>query len=543
MTLISKINPKEWKFVTLISLLTLTITIIPLLIGYLMQNDNYRFVGFLSPHEDLNSYLTWMKQAEKGYFLFEIKYTTEEQPRNIFRPYFLFGGLISRYLNIPLVIVYQIMRIISGLILLFTSYIFLAYFIKDILKRKIIFILICFSSGFGYIFATLYHFFGFRLPEIFMVPCDQVHPQAVTFWGIDWFGHTELAIAIMLIIFILFFASYYKISILILLTGLLILILNYIHLFRIFTIVINLGIYSLYLIYRDRMIRNKVIFNYLVLLLFSLIAGFLNLILLIKNPVSKLFIYQVSFYNIFGYLLGMGLVAIVAMFAIVKAIKEHKQEFYFLIIWVISTLILLQSKLPFRMRLVEGLHIALSILCGLGLFWILEKWGWFKEGILNKKGKIFIFFFILFTIPSNLMHFIGDIRTATQIEYPYFLSKDLEDVFNWMDKNLPINGTVLASREIGSFIPARTGLKTYIGHVAETVNKHKKLNLFKQFMSKSTEDQSRIDLLTKNRIDYFLYTDFERKIGDFNPDEAKFLKEIYRSDSVVLYKVELIESK
>ena len=71
MGLINRVNPKEWYFVFLLSITVVTITVIPLVVGYLMQNENYRFVGFVSPHEDVNSYLSWMKQAKEGHILFE----------------------------------------------------------------------------------------------------------------------------------------------------------------------------------------------------------------------------------------------------------------------------------------------------------------------------------------------------------------------------------------------------------------------------------------------------------------------------------------
>jgi len=541
MDFLSKVSQKEWRFVFLLSLALVTVTVLPLVVGYLMQNENYRFVGFVNPHEDMNSYFSWMKQAEKGYIFFEEKFTTEKDwLRNVFLPYFLIEGLLSRYSGIPIVIIHQITRVICAMLLLLTSYIFCAYFIEDVLKRRVAFLLICFSSGFGFYFSCLYHFFRFKLPPIFMVPCDQVHPGAITFWGIDWFAHAELSITIMLWVFLLMIESYRKKQlVLVVYAGLLTVMSIFIHPIRIVSIFFVLGLYSLYLGYKDKKIRARVILNYLVLSLISLAGIIPMLITVIKNPTTQVYFIHAILYNILGYLLGLGLVGFVAIWAIFKIIQEHREEYYFLVAWAVGTLVLFHLPIGFRMRLVEGLHIDLSILCALGLFWLAERWGWFKTGVLKKAGIVFITLFIIVSSPSNLMHIIVDFRTATQVKYPYFLSKDLENVFVWMDKHLPEDGIVLASREVGNFIPGRTGLKTYIGHVGETRYKRRKLQELNRFMSRETDDQFRLSLLKNNEIDYLFISDFERKLGDFNPDTAKFLKKIYRSGSVILYRVNL----
>jgi hypothetical protein len=186
------------------------------------------------------------------------------------------------------------------------------------------------------------------------------------------------------------------------------------------------------------------------------------------------------------------------------------------------------------MRMVEGFHIALSILSAIGLFWLVGKWGWSKNGLLSKSGKVFIALFVIASSSSNLMHFIVDIRTATQIKYPYFLSRDLENVYSWMDKHLSHDKIALASREVGSFIPSRAGLNTHLGH-PDTLYKTRKQYELKQFMDVNISDEFRIELLKGYNLSYFIFSDFERKLGDFNPDKASYLKEIYRSGSVTLY--------
>jgi hypothetical protein len=486
-----------------------------------------------------------MKQAQEGNFFFEEKFTTEPQPRNLYFPYLWCAGVLGQSLHISLPVLHQITRVLFGMALLVTSYVFIAYFVEGPIRRRVAFLLVCFSAGFGFFFASLYHFSGLKLPRLPMpwaaTPCDQVHPQSITFWGIDWHTYAELSIAMMLLVFLWMLESYRRDrAILAVYAGFFTFLLALLHPYRVATVLFVLGLHSLLILLKDKQLRRVVIKNFFVLTLFSIFGMVFPVLQMEQNPVMRgWYPTQPMNTGAIGYLLGFGLLTIAACFVMAKIVKERMDEYYFLVIWAIGTAILFLSPLKIKMRIVEGLHITLCILTTIGLFWFCERKGWYAIGRLKRPGIVFIALFLLASLPSNIMHIIVDTRTARTIEYPYFLTRDIENVFQWMDEHLSKHEAVLASREMGSFIPARAGLKTYAGHWSETFDKRRKLNEVKQFMSSDTSDRFRIELLRKNKIDYLLMSDFERKLGSFDPTRAAYLKEIYRSGTVVLYQADL----
>ncbi|MCX7661443.1 MAG: hypothetical protein N2Z79_02010 [Candidatus Omnitrophica bacterium] len=138
------------------------------------------------------------------------------------------------------------------------------------------------------------------------------------------------------------------------------------------------------------------------------------------------------------------------------------------------------------------------------------------------------------------MIFKSDLSKATDKKYPYFLPFSLEKIFLWMDKNLSLEKIVLASEKTGSYIPTRTGLRTYIGYYS-TLNRETKKRYFEYFMNENVSDLYRKKFLKLNKINYFLFGDFEREIGGFNPENKDYLKKMYSWGSILLYKVEINE--
>jgi len=531
---------KELLFPISLSLLIVTLTILPIIYGYLRSNEDYKFIGLLSDPTDANTYLAWMKQAQEGNILFEEKFSTEKQPKNIFILYFLSGGFISRILKIPLPIVYQIMRMISAFTLLMVVYLFIAFFLETKLGRRITFLLICSSAGFGGYFASLYHFFGFKLPPRW-IPLDQNMPELVTFWIITGYGHLSLALSFMLIIFLFMLFSIEKNKkIFSIFAGFLCFILALFHPYDIITIFIVLGFYFLFLLITKKYPLKTLILNYVLMLLISSPAVAYLYYILLTNPVIKGWskIAYPPFSCPIGYIFAFGFIFFMAILGIFEIIKKRKDRFYFLIFWIVVISIFIYYPFLFIQRHAStGIHIPFCILAIVGFLRLCEQFNWFDGKVLKRKGIFLFSIFLLLTTPTNLMHLVVDFRNAHIRKFPYFLDKELVEAFIWLDKNISSDSIVLASRKVSNFIPAYTGSKVYIGHYAETIEHHKKEKIFEKFMQVDTQDSFRIEFLDKNGIKYFFFSDFEKSIGGFNPDTVFYLSEIYKNDKIKIYKV------
>jgi hypothetical protein len=542
----SIITKAEWKWVLSLSVLAIFITSLPLVVGWLLSSPDLQFIGLLNFHEDAHTYITWMKQAQEGYFLFEEKYTTEQHPRNIFLLYFLITGLLSRITQIPLIVIHQLMRVICGFTLLLASYLFISYFLKEIKVRRLAFILVISSAGLGGYFAFLYHFFGYKLP-VGWIPVDQYALEAMTFRTISYLTHLCLAIAFMLLIYLLLLESFSKKKkALCIVAGIMALMLNFFHPYDLVTITLSLIFYFIYLIFIKKDSAYKYNLGNLAIFFLIFSPGILiNYLVVQNNPIIKSWLKtgNPSSEHPMGYILGFGFVLLFAIIGIWRLIKEKNNDRYpFLICWLLAVSILIYGPFPFQIHLSAGAHILLCIFAAVGFFWLCKKLQLVKkESNLTKKGIILVSIFVLLTIPTNLMDIIVDFRTACQRSFPYFISPDFKKVLMWLDKNILPNDIVLASRDISNFIPAYTGSKVYIGHWAETMDHRRKEADFKNFMDLSVGAEFRFKLLKENKISYFIFSNFDKVLGGFNPERVDFLYLVYKTPTIKVYRVNIKE--
>jgi hypothetical protein len=536
------ITKREWRFVIIWALAIVLITSLPIITGYLLSTPQKQFVGILSFLEDTHTYLAWMKQGQEGFILFEEKYTSEPHPRNVFLIYFLVTGWLSRITHIPLMATHQLMKAICGLTLLLTSYIFISYFLKEIIMRRISFILVSVAAGLGGYFAFIYHFLGFKLPGGW-IPIDQYMPEAITFWSISCFAHLCLAISFMLMIFLLMLeSSKQKNRPLCVTAGILALILVFFHPYDLITVVLALAMYWAYLAYikKDTAARFNLTNFFIFFLIFS--PGILlSHITLMNNPVLKQWLTKSTLASAqpLSYIFGFGLIFLAFVLGAWRIIKEKSEYLYFPFCWILAVAVLVYSPFYFQRRLVEGAHIPLCMLATVGILWVCQRFKWIEKNTLKKSGIIFLTAFILLTIPINLAHIVVDFRTVFKKDFPYFISQDFKNVLAWLDKNIAAGDIVLASRNVGNFIPPYAGAKVYIGHWAETLDHLRKQAVFKEFMQAKTGDAFRIKFLKENRISYFVFSDFEQRLGDFDPDNARYFTLIYETASIRIYKVNI----
>ena len=136
----SPVSRDEMRFVLLVSLLALTITSVPYVIGAVTATEDRVFGGFVLALEDCYSYLAKMRQGAEGAWLFHIAYTPEPHMGTLFFPFHLLLGKIAALLpggdlTTRMVWVYHAARWVFGIGLLLTVYRFLAEFAERVFVR------------------------------------------------------------------------------------------------------------------------------------------------------------------------------------------------------------------------------------------------------------------------------------------------------------------------------------------------------------------------------------------------------------------------
>ena len=189
------LSVNEMLWATAWALLGLSLTSLPYLLGYYLSSPDVHFGGFVIAVEDGKSYMAKMGQGARGEWLFHLPYTSEDHDGAILFTFHLLLGKLARLSGLSLVNVYHLARLLCGFLLLWVVYAFISYFVHFVALRRVAFLLICFSSGLGWLLVSL----GLSSDT----PIDFMLPEAFTFLIIYAFPHLALAHTLMLGTFIL----------------------------------------------------------------------------------------------------------------------------------------------------------------------------------------------------------------------------------------------------------------------------------------------------------------------------------------------------
>ncbi|MCH7663987.1 MAG: hypothetical protein IH859_09000, partial [Chloroflexi bacterium] len=99
---------KRWVFAW--AILLAVITTIPYIMGFIGENENWLFSGFVYGVEDGNSYIAKMRLGASGAWLFRSPYTTQAQEGVLaFLPYILLGKLaVGREMHTQFIILFHL---------------------------------------------------------------------------------------------------------------------------------------------------------------------------------------------------------------------------------------------------------------------------------------------------------------------------------------------------------------------------------------------------------------------------------------------------
>ena len=540
--LFKNINAKEWQLIIIMIFLVIVITSIPHIYGFLNTPDGFVYFGRQSLNSaDTPVYFSYLEQVNQGHWFFKDLFTSEYQAERFFDPFWLAVGLFGKVFSLSAASAFQIVRILLIPLLIIVSYLFISFFINEKEKRKICFILLLFSSGLGVLFsgwlAPLYRSsYGYA-----NWPMDSWVPESSTFFI---FYHTPHLIASMiLILLVLLFIliafesdrKFYSI-----LAGLFALVLFQFHPYHVPTIFGILGVYLITLCIKYKKIRWDMIKHLTILSLISLPSityYFLRLQydwLAWQKAVQNICLTPSFLMVIISY----GLLFVFALFGIISILKKNNDRLIFLIVWPITQFLIMYLPVSFQRRFTEGLHVAMTLLASLGIFFIYEAF--LKEKlkfrlIFVNKFLIFIFFIIFFCF-SNIYILTRDIGYVYARSEVFYISKYKLESIEWLAKNSRENEIIFSSWSNGNIIPAFSARTVYVGHGAETAYPFVKMEEAKWFFRDNKNIGEKYLFLKKNKITYLFFGPEERALG-FNPENADYLKKVYQNSEVAIYKV------
>ncbi len=542
------VTREEMRRVLLVAVIVLAITFLPYAFGYLLAPPEREFGGVVMNFEDAHGYLAKMNQGAAGRLTYRIPFTSEDHEGAFVGGFFLVLGWICALTGLPVIWMWHLSRLILGFLLLLSAYSFIACFVEDAGQRLVSYLLVCFGGGFGWLvlLAGRFSILGFDLIDFKM-------PEAHIFFTLLTFPHFALGAGLLVAIFV---------SMLLLhrtrrwryagCAGLSSLVLAVVHPYNLLVVACTLGLWLLMISCRKWRVP-------LVELAGAVVVGLMAL------PVLAYYLYVFDSNPAFGawatqsgsgsphplhYFFGYGPLLILGLPAMVREARKADTESILPMIWIVVVAILVYAPLKQQRRMVEGVHIPLSVLATMGLYsWYLPRLEQSKivKRLLTLRQKAYsprrmrsfiIFVVLVLTVPSNLYILASLTATVVQHPYPFFHERAENEAIDWLASETEYGDTVLAAYGTGSYIPARIDHRVFVGYWAETADFDTKLEIVDRFFHAGTPDSWRRQTLEQHGIAYVYSGPRERILGDFDPGTVDYLTPAFSNDLVTIYRVD-----
>ncbi|MDO9085811.1 MAG: hypothetical protein Q7U53_06355 [Anaerolineaceae bacterium] len=480
----------ENKWVIIFSLFVIVITTIPYWIGFNLQNEIYKFSGFIIGVEDGNSYLAKMMLGASGDWLFTTPYTAYPQMKFFaFFPYILLGKLTSApEQTLQFICLFHLFRWMGILFLIKETYSFSLLFVKEKNTARVTTALLVFGGGLGWLSIVYPQIYNNRLPLEFYSP--------ETFGYLSFFSLPHL----------LFARGYLYRAFRILLTmnnkndypsigylksGLSLLLSGIFQPLNIFIGWLIVGSFYLYKLVIIR-IPIKNLKEYLLWIIPSVPLFFYNFFSFLFDPYLSAWQNQNRIISppVVDYLLAYGMGLLFIFFAIKHKEIMKMKNLTFINIWIFLIPVLAYFPINIQRRLTEGVWLCFCIYIGMV--------------VINNKKFITRFIIVTFFMFSYLFFTIGSLRTVLTLNPPIYNSNSFIDVANSLDQEIVKGDVILAPYNESNLLPVYLPIKVITGHGPESKNLSgisKSIASFYQGKLSSTETQ---DLLVTFDIKYII---------------------------------------
>jgi len=511
----SDVRRGEWTWVILVTVCVVTLASLPYIAVYSATPPDLRFVGTLLNPLDGDTYLAKMQFGAQGDWLFHLPYTAQEHPGAFILTHYLALGHIAAWAHLPIPLAYHLARVIAGFALLLVVYWLVTRVTQDVMERRVAFLFVALSSGLGLLAVMAGH----------LTTSDLVIPESNTFYSLHINPHFPLAEALMVVMLI--FASgglsldpgtVITTTVMLSLTSLFLAI---VQPFAVVTVYLALGVYLFLTWWRDRRIAWPIVWAAVVAGLVTLPSLVYTLWVTQADPVLRGWMAQnvTPSPPVWDYVLGYGLILALAVPGILLAARRRTDTDLLLLAWFGVIVLLLYAPFALQRRFSLGLHIPLAILAAMGLSQLTKRK--LVIGVTLTATSLTTVLVIVLALGGGLKH---DPRL--------FVSADEAAAMDWLRDHSPRDTVVLASPEMGLFIPAWSGRRVVYGHPFETVNAEQTKSRVQNFFASMTSTTDRQAMLREWNAPFILVGPRERALGlaDALPGRQAF-----RNATVTIY--------
>jgi hypothetical protein len=217
-----------------------------------------------------------------------------------------------------------------------------------------------------------------------------------------------------------------------------------------------------------------------------------------------------------------------------------------LIFWVALSAGLVYLPVGFQRRFSLGLSIPLGFLAAYGYWKGFHPWLKRNQKVNGRRILRAIYarhwilpvLWLVFSSLSSLYLSIGGGILASLRPSRLFDHVDVLRAVDWIEGQAQPLDAVFGAERTGLVVPARVGLRTYIGHPMETVDYERKLKTISAFYSpEDMSPEQRGQILLACHCDWVVIGPYERQLGGLDHEDLGNLHLAYKNSSVEVYRV------
>jgi len=422
---------------------------IPYLYAWSLDGDARVFGGFLLNPIDGNSYYAKMMLGWSGQWEFHLLYTALDGSGSPLFIFYILLGHIARLLGMSIPLTFHLARLIGGICLFFSIYrLSSTIFSKSEAWVKRLTFLLAFGSGMGWVLLTS----G-------VITSDFWVAEAYPFLSAYSNPHFCLGLAILIELLL----RYRKVNSVkaTFIIGSLAFLESLIMPFGIILCAVIGGLLFIF-----DMIRKKTT-AWLWLFAVGVVGGIFVLYQYYITNQDPLLV-EWNAQNIttspslVDFLLSFSPVLVIAIFGVFRKKKTDEPIQEILTAWIIASILLVFIPFNLQRRFLFGFYVPCAALATI-----------FIRDMISSNSKKLKWFFpviLVLSLPTNILIIAAGMNHQIVNDPVIYPSADLIAGLDWLNENGTNGEVVLASTEVGLFVPAYTGLHVVYGHPFETIH-------------------------------------------------------------------------
>jgi hypothetical protein len=548
---------REWGFVLAVVAAVLVVASLPYAFAYLTAPAGRQFMGILVNVPDHAQYFSWYWDFQRADLAVN-RLTPEPNAPVFFNLLWWALGKVGSLFGWDYATAFQLLRLVATAGFMLVAYRLIAWFLADVFQRRVAFLLAVFASGFGWVLIVARELFN--LPQLLWGTPDyplQISLLIFTFEPNSFYGmlttpHLVGAALYMLAFDLILRAedsprwALYAIG-----AGLWAQFMGWQHGYDLFLIWGISGAYGVLrlLVNWPTHVKSlppalvRVLGILIIVVALSFPPGLYSFLLTSLDPIWRGVLSQFDNAGVFtpppwtlwvlmgpAFLLALAELVAQGLFRL----RGLSRTDLFLTAWFWANFLLVYLPTDYQIKMLNGWQVPVAILATRFVFNRLIPW--LAPRLSRVRPLAWAVVLLAVVTPTNLYLFAWRFYDLRRYDHPYFLRSDEVAALDWLREHGQGDDVVLASLDIGQYVPALTGQHAFLAHWAQTVDFFVKRDRVAAFFDPATPETDRRAALTEYSVDYVVVGPQEQTLGAFDPASAGY-PVVFTQGAVAVYQV------